>query len=244
MRRLSTSELLSVWEKAASERRSAWPITMIAAACPDQKPEDLARLSIGQRDSRLLDLREWMFGPKLSLLSTCEACDARLELSVLVKNLRTGQREQPAAPLSVKAGGFHVELKVPDSFDLDAAAEHLDPAAARMVLLERCVNGVTRGEEPVTVSELPAEVLDAIAARMAEADPQADIQLTMACPSCGHRWQAIFDIAAFFWRELDAWAIGILKEVHALARAYGWSERDILMMSRVRRQAYLDLVCG
>ncbi|HKF56933.1 MAG TPA: phage baseplate protein [Blastocatellia bacterium] len=244
MRRLSTSELLSVWEKAASERRSAWPITLLAAACSDQSPEDLARLSIGQRDSRLLELRERMFGPELHLLSTCEDCDARLELRVLVKTLRTVQRDQPAIPLSVKARGFHIEFRVPDSFDLDAAAELSDSVAARMLLLERCVMGATRGDARVPVSELPAEVVDAIAAGMAEADPQADIQLTMACPSCGHRWLAIFDIASCFWRELDAWAISTLKQVHTLARAYGWSERDILLMSRVRRLAYLDLVSG
>src|SRR5215467_7191077 len=244
MRRLSTSELLSVWEEAASESRSAWPITLLAAACSDESREDLAALSIGRRDSKLLELRERMFGPELNLLSTCEACDARLELSVPVKILLAGQRQQPPVRLSVSAGGFDVEFRVPDSYDLDAAAELSDPVAARILLLERCVKGATRGDEGVPVSELPAEVVDAISAGMAEADPQADIQLTMACPSCGHRWLAIFDIASCFWRELDAWAISILKQVHTLARAYGWSERDILLMSRVRRLAYLDLVSG
>src|SRR5215469_5463315 len=196
MRRLSTSELLSVWEKAATERRSVWPITLLAAACTDESREDLARLSIGQRDSRLLELREQIFGPELNLLSTCKDCDARLELSVLVKSLRTGQREKPAVPLSVKTGGFHIEFRVPDSFDLDDAAGLSDSAGARMLLLERCVTRATRGEERVAVSELPAEVVDAIATGMAEADPQADMQLTMECPSCGHRCQGVFDIAA------------------------------------------------
>lgn len=244
MRRLSTSELLSVWEKGASERRSAWPITLLAATCSDQSPEDLARLSVGQRDSRLLELRERMFGPELNLLSCCPACDARLEMNPSVKSLRTGQPQHATAPLCVNAGGFDVCFRLPDSFDLDAAAELSDSAAARMLLLERCVTAATRAGEAVPVSELPAEVVDAIAAGMANADPQADIQLTMACPSCGHRWQAIFDIAGCFWRELDSWAIRILKEVHTLARAYGWSEADILGMSRLRRQTYLELVTG
>src|SRR5215467_7324615 len=106
MRRLSTSELLSVWEKAVSERRSAWPITLLAATCSDQSPEDLARLSVGQRDSRLLELRERMFGPELNLLSCCPACDARLEINLSVKSLRTGQAEQRTPPLSMSAGGI------------------------------------------------------------------------------------------------------------------------------------------
>ncbi len=89
---------------------------------------------------------------------------------------------------------------------------------------------------------LPAEVAEAVAQRMAEADPQADPQLAMHCPSCGHAWSAGLDIAAYLWAEVDAWARRTLREVHALASAYGWSEGEILALSAARRQAYLDLI--
>ena len=36
-------------------------------------------------------------------------------------------------------------------------------------------------------------------------------------------------------------ALRLLGHVHALARAYGWREADILAMSPARRQVYLDL---
>ncbi|HXI74354.1 MAG TPA: hypothetical protein VNG94_02120, partial [Pyrinomonadaceae bacterium] len=87
-------------------------------------------------------------------------------------------------------------------------------------------------------------VTDAVAKRMAEADPQADLRLDLSCPACGHRWQALFDIDSFFWSEINAWAQRVLTEVHALASAYGWRERDILDLSPRRRQFYLGLVSG
>ena len=37
-------------------------------------------------------------------------------------------------------------------------------------------------------------------------------------------------------------AARLLAEIHTLARAYGWSERDLLGMSAVRRAAYLGMV--
>ena len=77
---------------------------------------------------------------------------------------------------------------------------------------------------------------------MAEVDPQADVQMDLTCPACGHQWQALFDIESFFWREISAWANRILREVHALASAYGWRESDILSMSTWRRQTYLNLI--
>jgi hypothetical protein len=79
---------------------------------------------------------------------------------------------------------------------------------------------------------------------MAELDPQADVQLALQCPSCSHPWHDPFDIATFFWGEINAWAVRILREVHMLAAAYGWSETDILAMNARRRQVYLDMVCA
>jgi hypothetical protein len=75
---------------------------------------------------------------------------------------------------------------------------------------------------------------------MAEVDPQADVQLAMACPACSHEWQLTFDILSFFWNEINAWASRILDEVHTLASAYGWREADILALSPHRRQLYLE----
>ena len=85
----------------------------------------------------------------------------------------------------------------------------------------------------------------ALEAREAEllqqADPQADLQLALRCPDCGHEWQPPFDIARFLWQELHGWALHLLREVDTLAQAYHWAEADILAMSPRRRQAYLEL---
>ncbi len=77
---------------------------------------------------------------------------------------------------------------------------------------------------------------------MAEADPLADARLALSCPACGRPWEAAFDVVAFLWGELDAWARRTFAEVHALASAYGWREADVLALSPERRRIYLDLV--
>jgi hypothetical protein len=65
--------------------------------------------------------------------------------------------------------------------------------------------------------------------------------LDLRCPTCGHSWHALFDIVAFFWAELASQAKRLLREVHTLARAYGWREADIVSMSARRRQLYLEM---
>jgi hypothetical protein len=95
-----------------------------------------------------------------------------------------------------------------------------------------------RGRSP---RQLPATVRDALARRMGELDPQADVHTRVVCPECAHAWQAVFDIVSFLWAELDGWAQRFLRDVHVLASAYGWREDDVLALSPWRRQIYLQL---
>jgi len=111
-------------------------------------------------------------------------------------------------------------------------------------LLARCIIDVKRADSDggeVAVEILPAPIADAIAARMSEADPQADVELSLTCPACGHAWLQPFDIASYLWAEIGDWAKRVLREVHALALAYGWDEADILAMSAQRRRMYLQM---
>jgi hypothetical protein len=77
---------------------------------------------------------------------------------------------------------------------------------------------------------------------MAQADPMAEILLTLRCPVCDNEWSAALDIATFLWAEIEARAKRILFEVHALASAYGWTEKEVLSLSEHRRALYMGMV--
>jgi hypothetical protein len=94
----------------------------------------------------------------------------------------------------------------------------------------------------MALDQLPQDVMQELVDEMARADPLADIQFMLACPFCGRKWQAVFDIVSVLWSEIDTWAHRTLRDVHTLALSYGWSESDILALSPSRRQIYLDMV--
>lgn len=242
MRALLAAELLSVWEQGRARPSVEQALTLIAAACPETSPEALARLSIGQRDSRLLTLREWMFGPKLAGLAVCPACGQRLEMTFDVSDIRLGIETEPAETLSLTVAGYEVRFRLPNSLDLAAVGGSEGIAVTRQLLFERCLLAAHCDGEERSAEQLPANVVAAVVERMAQVDPQADAQLALSCPSCRHQWQEIFDIASFFWSEISVWSSRILREVHALASAYRWREADILAMSPWRRQFYLEMV--
>lgn len=239
MRVPGAGELLDIWERGQRQSLPERMIAFLGAAGVCGDADALSALSIGQRDAHLLTLREGLFGPRLSFVAACAACDGSLESELAVADIRTeGEVE---AEYMVEAAGFHATFRLPASHDLVAVVSG-GRAAARANLLDRCILELRApGGAPACTNRLPQEVADAIALRMAAADPQADLELALSCPTCGHAWRAAFDIAGFVWRELHAWAKLTLGDVHELARAYGWREADILALSPTRRQIYLEL---
>jgi uncharacterized protein (UPF0212 family) len=239
MRPLHATELLDIWEQGQA-RPPVWrALLLLAAASPDASLDDLACLSIGERDSRLLALREWAFGPQLVSEVACPGCDEQLELAFHVADIRA--EAEPDKHLALAEDGYEVEARLPNSHDLVALANQ-NGGGAQHVLLERCLLAVRQGGADVAVSHLPPGVVDKLIQRMAEADPQADVRLALTCPDCGHQWRAAFDIVAYFWSEITTWARRVLREVHILASAYGWREADILALSARRRHLYLEMI--
>ena len=95
---------------------------------------------------------------------------------------------------------------------------------------------------PAGVHHLSDDVLDALSADLSRMDPQADVWVSLDCAECGHEWSSPFDVTEYLWAELDAYTRRLLRDVHALAAAYGWSEDQVLAVGPMRRQCYLELV--
>jgi hypothetical protein len=232
-------ELLDIWEQAQHQPLPTRMLCLLAAAMPETHGAELGALPIGRRNALLLDLRERAFGSGLAFVAECPCCGSDLELAFAVTDIRVAAPDD--AELCVEAEGYRVQFRLPASDDLLAILrEH--PQRAPAALLQRCLLDLrTPDGECGDAAALPPSIVAAIDARMATADPQADIRFETACPSCAHAWHPTFDVANFLWQEIHAWAKEALRNVHSLARAYGWRETDVLALSPTRRRIYLEL---
>jgi hypothetical protein len=242
MRPLSAQQILQVWEIGQGQHPLDRALTLLTFACPERSVADLAALSIGQRDSALLDLRRLTLGAQLNGFAACPQCGEKLEFQVNAADLQLSDPNQPMAPdYQLTLDTFELRFRLPNSWDL-AAIVGYDPAIADAQLLQRCLLQASQNGVAVPYAALPVAVVTQLAEQVVECDPQAELLLNLNCSACQHEWQALFDILTFFWAELTVQAQRLLREVHALARVYGWREADILAMSAVRRQQYLDMV--
>lgn len=243
MRSLTANDILHVWEIGQRQHPLDRALTMLTIAMPDLTTDELAQMSIGKRDSLLLKLRELTLGEQLMSVVPCPQCGEQLALAM---NVRDFQFTDPAfviqPELTLNLEEFEIQVHLPNSYDLASVVGCPNLETAYHQLLQRCILQVSHSGERMQLDELPNSVLKQLSEKIAELDPQAEIILTPNCPACEYSWQVLFDIVTFLWAELSSQARQLMQEVYKLARSYGWREADILAMSPIRRQYYLDLV--
>lgn len=228
--------LLAAWERAIPQSPTRRALTILAAARPERSAEEWSLAPVGHRDAALLRVREELFGERLAATADCPNCAERLEMTISTREIEPPALEAPETEQSIECDGFRVAFRPPNTADLIAAG-----AGGREALLARCVSEARKDGLAVTPGELSETAVERVAAAMQAADPGADIRISLACPACSHDWSVAFDIVSYLWNELEDWAQRLLLDVHALASAYGWSEREIVALSPRRRQFYLEL---
>jgi hypothetical protein len=239
----STESLLAAWEAAQAEPDNVHrALALLAAASPDVPRRSLADLSVGERDAQLLDLQELAFGSRLSGLALCPRCSERVELQMNVSDIRDHPVKHGTGSLHMRQADFEIEFRLPTSRDLAGLSQVNNVDEARHVLLDRVLLEARHRGKRVPLRALPETIIASLEREMAAQDPQGEVLLNLRCESCQNQWQMLFDIVSFLWSEIDAWAVRLLRDVHSLARAYGWQEAHILSMSPWRRQCYLEML--
>jgi hypothetical protein len=210
----------------------------------------VSSLVAGDREALLLQLRRLTLGETLDCVLSCPdpGCGERMELELPIGDLLVEAYPdvQPTYEIAVVTEDppLVARFRLPTVADLRAATATGggDTDAVVRDLLTRCVTIVPAGQDVIGGDRLDDGARELVATAMAERDPQAEIELDLACPACGTSFSVVFDTSTFLLQELDARAARVLEEVHALAFHYHWSEREILAMAPTRRERYLALL--
>jgi hypothetical protein len=158
---------------------------------------------------------------ELWLTATCPECEARFEVCAEPAQLPV----KPAGDTFPFAGSGERRIRVPTGDDQEAVAL-MSPDAARRELLRRCL---VDGGEVTDADDPPLE------AALEAVSPEVARELTAVCPSCETTVAVPLDPYACLGAGLEA----LLDEVDVLARAYHWSEAEILGLPHRRRHRYL-----
>jgi hypothetical protein len=243
----SLAELAARSPAARAQRLLERCLVGMAGVAP-VPPARIAALTVGDAQALFLHLRRMSFGDTLEGVVACasEACGEKLDFAVRVRELLVAPYASAAPVHEESIDGHLVRFRLPILEDQAIAASQVreHPGEAEATLLRRCVEAVTNPEGARVEPPWPPALAEAVATRMADLDPQAEIRLAFTCPKCGHRVAVLLDAANFLLAELTGQARALDEDVHRLALHYHWGEAEILGLPVVRRRKYLDLLAG
>jgi hypothetical protein len=231
----AASEMLTLWELGATRHRLDRSALLCAWARRDLSADAIAELPLGVVTASLLSLREACFGTRIEGHIDCAACGERLELA-----LTSSEMLQPLADGPQETEVHGIRVRAPSLSDLAAVATERNVNRAARQLLMRCA----QAPSDMNLSELSEPIMRDVEDALEAFHPNADLALEVHCAACGKIGTAHLDPGILLWDEIDACARALLSEVHVLARAYGWTEHEILSLGPSRRAIYLSMVIG
>lgn len=204
--------------------------------------ESVRELAAGDREAILLHLRRATFGETVASVLHCPRpeCGEAMDLELRISDLLVEADEAVSPVHETTIDGMTVRFRLPNGADLEEAAALAakDVQGAARHVLARCIQSID--------GALPGAIPDAVAAqlpeRMSQLDPQAELLLQLVCTRCARPFTAVFDTAAYLFREIAAHRNAIYREIHELAFHYHWSESEILGLTAARRRRYLSLL--
>lgn len=241
MYQVTSSQLMSIWEKASALSAVERAETILLELMPELTHDALLALTIGERNLHLFNLRESLFGSSIKCMTRCQQCDESVEFTLDSKLLQVAPSALPET-FSITLEQDEYTLRLINCQDILMASQEKNLAQAEHLLLQRCVLQINHSENFEKLNTLSEDSIRQLAEHLQRCDPNADIVINLDCPGCSCVWKTVFDIADFFWNEIHSRVKQLFNEIGMLAHAYGWSEADILALTQPRRHYYLNLI--
>ena len=185
MRALSVAELLEAWERGLDASLAERMLILLGAACQELSADELRAIRLGRRDALLMELRGMLFGSACTVVVPCPRSAASgSESTFSVEHMLVPEVPDPGPVIHLQSGDVTIAFRVPSSGDLIALAG-MDTGLSTRQLLSRCIVEARGANGSAMSSEdLPDVVVAAVSpTAWPAADPQADMELMLACSS-------------------------------------------------------------
>lgn len=229
---------------ARDARRSAL-VTRVLVTCADGTVDDGAawQLTLSGRVGGLAAVvaltRE---SRELPLSLRCPTCRepllVALPLDMVLDLARRAEDERVVSIEREEIGA--IAIRRPTGADQRRWQEQQYPSSTEA---ERAVmQSLLTTPTPPVLDTMATDVVSRVADAMQELDPLPSLTIASSCPACGAESEHALDVEALLLGELARQQRMLLREVHRLAKRYGWSEQEVLALPRWRRRAYLALL--
>lgn len=195
-------------------------------------------MSIGDRDRVIAELYRQCFGERVSSVVRCTSCEGSFEMDFSLPALLEEADRQRPATREVLGPDEHGFYRTPGGrrFRLATTGDErallgVPPERTAELLASRCLpdGGAAALDDQTQVA------IEAL-------DPVLSLELPASCAECGAAQNIDFDLPRFFLASLFRERPLLVREIHWIAKVYGWSHQEILALPRTVRRAYAGLL--
>jgi hypothetical protein len=218
-------------------------LTLRVGALERPSADRLRQLTAGDRERLMLSVSVRLLGADIDLVTPCPSCRNLIEVPVRFADLIAARPEQVADRIELEAseGIWMAGCRPPTGLDLEWAAR-AGASGGRALLVGSLIELIDAEGNDVAAHALPRECEGRLAEALAQLDPAAECGVEIACPSCAEPIAAMIDGFTILRTALGG--ARLYDEVYRMARAYHWSEAEILSLPLRRRQHYLAIAEG
>lgn len=168
------------------------------------------------------------------LSSNCVVCGERFDFQVNQSELpfKTAGKGFPYLVVNTQHG--LLKFRVPTAKDIEQIADMTGEMFPIRKLLQVCY----LSDEKDSIEELDEQEIDLIESELEKVSPEVTEIVSVQCPEC----QKMQNIMIDPYICLHKYRTSIYQDINKLAKAYHWSEKDILNLPRSRRKLYLDMI--
>jgi hypothetical protein len=219
-------------------------LTLRIGDCEQPSMDRILQLTAGDRERLLLAISARLLGPELDLVTPCPSCRDLAEVPVRFGDLIASRPASAPDRIELQTGDgqWTARCRPPAGADLERAV-HGGPDAARMLIVGCLIELIDPAGNRVAAGALPAECEARVASALADLDPAAECRVEIECPSCAEKIEALIDGFTILRTGLGG-AQQLYDDVYRMARAYHWSEAEILSLPLKRRRHYLAIAEG
>jgi len=192
--------------------------------------DDFHKLCVADRQYLMIQLGRKFGSEIIWYKAECFSCKENFEVR-LEKSEWPCSQAGPGFPFTnYIVGDQELRLRLPNGADQESI-ENMDGEDAWWKLLYSCIDV----EDKPKLSFEQAKEIEKV---LEELSPQLALEMQTSCPNCQKKNMVPLDPYAFGVDSLKP----LFVEVHALALAYNWTEKEILALPRKRRRMYIKLI--
>jgi hypothetical protein len=220
----------------------------LLAAAMDLPRERVERFDVGQAQRTLASALIGNQPHEFACTVFCPSCGEQLDLSIDLAAVPQSPPHDEGQVFEVADRDIRLRFRLPTAADLlvlaqtypeqtsgqpDQASRQSDQAV--QLLLSRCLVDPPKG------LQLSERIVALVEEAMDRVDPGGAVEIQVVCPCCEENIESVLDCENLCWNEVENRTRSIFRDVDLLARAYGWSEADILSLTPTRRASYVEL---